>query len=90
MGGGVYIQLGVWVHHPSHVTLMNFPEMLTTYMLVSFQLWLCKYLDISVTLVYILSSNWVLLKEFFPGLLCGADLAEVSGVTSLGSHQHSS
>lgn len=45
---------------------MYFPEILSTYVCVSFQLWLCKYLDISVTLVYILSSNWAILEGILP------------------------
>lgn len=66
-GGRVYIQLGVRVlPHKSHVTLMNFPEILSTYVYVSFQLGLCKYLDISVTLVYILSSNWAVVEGILP------------------------
>lgn len=57
-GGAVYGQLGVWFpHHKSHVTLIYFLEILSTYVYIFFQLRLCKYLDISVTHVYILSSN---------------------------------
>ena len=71
-GENIHIPLGAWLLcRKSHVTLMYFPEILSTYVYVSFQLWLCKYLDISVTLVYILSSNWAVLEGILPSsLLC--------------------
>lgn len=66
-GGIVYIQLGVWfLHHKSHVTLIYFFEILNTYVYIFFQLWLCKYLDISVTHVYVLSSDWTVVKGILP------------------------
>lgn len=63
-GGAIYIRLGAWFpHHKSNVTVIYFFEILSTYVHIFFQLWLCKYLDISVTCVYILSSSRQLLKE---------------------------
>lgn len=68
-GGAVCIQLGVWFpHHKSHVTLICFLEILNTYVYIIFQLWLYKYLDISVTHVYILSSNWAVVEGILPAL----------------------
>lgn len=68
-GGAVCIQLGVWFpHHKSHVTLICFLEILNTYVYIFFQLWLYKYLDISVTHVYILSSNWAVVEGILPAL----------------------
>lgn len=58
------IQPGVWFpHHKSHVTLIYFFEILSTYVYIFFQLWLCKYLVISVTVIYILSFKWAVVEE---------------------------
>lgn len=66
-GGTVCSQLGVWFpHHKSHVTLIYFLEILSTYVYIFFQLRLCKYLDISVTHVYILSSNRPVVEGILP------------------------
>lgn len=66
-GGTVYIQRGVWFpHHKSRVTLIDFFEILSTYVYIFFQLWLCKYLDISVTCVYVLSSNRAVVEGILP------------------------
>lgn len=66
-GGGVDIQLGVWFpHHKSRVTLINFFEILSTYVYIFVQLRLCKYLGISVTRVYILSSNRAVVEGILP------------------------
>lgn len=55
-GETVYIQLRVWFpHRKSHMTLIYFVEMVSTYVYIFSQLWVYKYLDISVTHVYILS-----------------------------------
>lgn len=63
----VYIQLRVWFpHHKSHVTLIHFLEILSTYVYIFFQLWLYKYLDISVTDVYIFSSNRAVVEGILP------------------------
>lgn len=61
------VQLGVWFpHHKSHVTLIYFFEILSTYVYIFFQLWLCKYLVISVTGIYILSSKWAVVEGILP------------------------
>lgn len=63
----VCIQLGVWfLHHKFQVTLICFFEILYTYVFIFFQLWLYKYLDISVTHVYVLSSDRIVVKGILP------------------------
>lgn len=76
MKQAVYIQLGVWFpHHKSHVTLIYVLEILSTYMYVFFQLWLCKYLNISVALFIFYLPTEQSLKESCPSLFCDAGLA---------------
>lgn len=66
-GGIVCSQLGVWFpHYKSHVTLIYFLDILSTYVYIFFQLRVCKYLDNSVTHVYILSSNWAVVEGILP------------------------
>lgn len=48
------------------MTLIYFLEILSTYVYIFFQLRLCKYLDISVTHVYILSSNRTVVEGILP------------------------
>lgn len=60
MGEQFTVQLGVWFpHHKSHVTLIYFFEILSTYMCIFFQLWLCKYL--------VIFSHWYLYFIFQMG-----------------------
>lgn len=53
-------------YHKSHVTLIYFFEILSTYVYIFFQLQLCKYLDISVPRVCVLSSNWAVVEGILP------------------------